>query len=87
MNPILIIVVMLVLGFPVIIAVGGIGAAAGIVGSAVSNKKSYDEISRSDPALAELEKEGSVAIDNGSVRLTTYGLDRTNLVMERLLEG
>ncbi|MBO4414924.1 MAG: DUF3137 domain-containing protein [Lachnospiraceae bacterium] len=52
-----IIVVMLVLGFPVIIAVGGIGAAAGIVGSAVSNKKSYDEISRSDPALAELEKE------------------------------
>ena len=53
----LVIIVLLVLGFPVIIAVGGIGAAVGIAGSAVSNKKSYDEISRNDPALGELEKE------------------------------
>ncbi len=48
---------MLVLGFPVIIAVGGIGAATGIAGSAISNKKSLEDISRSDPHLAELEKE------------------------------
>ncbi|MCR4739358.1 MAG: DUF3137 domain-containing protein [Lachnospiraceae bacterium] len=52
-----VILAMLVLGFPVIIAVGGIGAAAGIAGSAISNKKSYEDISRSDPRLAELEKE------------------------------
>ena len=54
---IVVIILMLVVGFPVIIAVGGVGAAIGIAGSAISNKKSYDEISRNDPTLAELEKE------------------------------
>ncbi len=54
---IFVIIFMLVIGFPVIIAVGGLGAAVGIAGSAVSNKKAYDEISRNDPALADLEKE------------------------------
>ena len=52
-----VILAMLVLGFPVVIAVGGIGAAAGIAGSAISNKKSLEDISMSDPRLAELEKE------------------------------
>ncbi|MCR4656699.1 MAG: hypothetical protein K5770_10785 [Lachnospiraceae bacterium] len=52
-----VILAMLVVGFPVVIAVGGIGAAAGIAGSAISNKKSYDDISQNDPNLAGLEKD------------------------------
>jgi len=52
-----VIIVMLIIGYPVIITVGGIGAAVGIAGSAISNKKSYDEISSKDPTLADIEKE------------------------------
>lgn len=60
-----VIILMLAVGFPIIIAIGGVGAAIGIAETAVENRDSYEALEGNDPALAEIEKE------RGKLQLTT----------------
>ena len=59
LSPIIVIITLLAVGFPLIIAAGGFGAAVGMAGTALSNKKSISQTELDNPELAGMEKERS----------------------------